>query len=127
MTQSIVLPLGAVKPVASIGLWALVLTFGSAVEGAGGREPPQAQAGVPPFPVVIRVDAAKTIGEMRPVWRFFGYDEPNYTYMKDGQKLLGQLRALSSQPVYIRAHNLVDFRRRSACAQVGLDGRLHRG
>ena len=59
------------------------------------------------FPVTIRIDASKTHGEMRPVWRFFGYDEPNYTYMKDGKKLLGQLAALSPQPVYIRTHNLL--------------------
>ena len=25
---------------------------------------------------------------MTPMWAFFGYDEPNYTYMKDGRKLL---------------------------------------
>ena len=44
---------------------------------------------------------------MKPVWRFFGHDEPNYTYMKDGKKLLGQLAALSPEPVYIRTHNLL--------------------
>jgi xylan 1,4-beta-xylosidase len=44
---------------------------------------------------------------MKPVWRFFGYDEPNYTYMSDGKKLLGQLAALSPEPVYIRTHNLL--------------------
>ena len=40
------------------------------------------------FPVTIRVDAAKPIGPLRPIWRFFGGDEPNYATMKDGQKLL---------------------------------------
>jgi xylan 1,4-beta-xylosidase len=59
------------------------------------------------FPVTIRVDAAKPLGELRPVWRFFGYDEPNYTYMKDGRKLLSQLAALSSHTVYVRTHNLL--------------------
>jgi xylan 1,4-beta-xylosidase len=59
------------------------------------------------FPVSIRVDAAATRGELRPIWAFFGYDEPNYTYMKDGRKLLSQLAALSSVPVYVRAHNLL--------------------
>jgi xylan 1,4-beta-xylosidase len=29
------------------------------------------------FPVTIRVDAAKPMGELRPIWRFFGADEPN--------------------------------------------------
>jgi hypothetical protein len=46
-------------------------------------------------------------GELPPVWAFFGYDEPNYTYMKDGRKLLSQLAALSPIPVYIRTHNLL--------------------
>ena len=31
---------------------------------------------------------AASAGAMTPVWAFFGYDEPNYTYMKDGRKLL---------------------------------------
>ena len=44
---------------------------------------------------------------MRPIWRFFGYDEPNYTYMKGGQKLLSELAALSPEPVYVRVHNLL--------------------
>ncbi len=59
------------------------------------------------FEVKIRVDAERPKGEMRPVWAFFGYDEPNYTYMKDGRKLLSQLAALSPVPVYVRAHNLL--------------------
>jgi xylan 1,4-beta-xylosidase len=44
---------------------------------------------------------------MSPVWAWFGYDEPNYTYMKDGRKLLSELAALSPTPVYVRAHNLL--------------------
>jgi xylan 1,4-beta-xylosidase len=57
--------------------------------------------------VTIRVDAAKGKGPMKPIWSFFGYDEPNYTYMKDGKKLLSELAALSPVPVYVRAHNLL--------------------
>ena len=41
----------------------------------------------------ISVDAGRTIGRLRPAWRFFGYDEPNYTYMKDGKALLSELAA----------------------------------
>src|SRR5438045_6103424 len=41
--------------------------------------------------VAIRVDAAARQAPMRPFWAFFGYDEPNYTYMKDGRKLLSEL------------------------------------
>ena len=59
------------------------------------------------FPVTIRVDAAKTIGELKPIWRFFGADEPNYASMKDGRKLLGELGALAPKSVYFRSHNLL--------------------
>ncbi len=59
------------------------------------------------FPVTIQVDVANPQAALKPVWRFFGYDEPNYTYMKDGKKLLSQLSALSPETVYIRAHNLL--------------------
>ncbi len=55
----------------------------------------------------IRVNAASSLGERRPVWAFFGYDEPNYTYMKDGRKLLTELQSLSPVPVFVRAHNLL--------------------
>ncbi|HRS70461.1 MAG TPA: hypothetical protein P5175_01300 [Anaerohalosphaeraceae bacterium] len=61
----------------------------------------------PEKPVAIRVDLGRTKGPMRPVWAWFGYDEPNYTYMKDGRKLLSELSALSPVPVYVRAHNLM--------------------
>jgi xylan 1,4-beta-xylosidase len=56
---------------------------------------------------LIRVDASKPVGEMKPFWSFFGYDEPNYTTRKDGQKLLTELSQLSPVPVYIRTHNLL--------------------
>ncbi len=54
----------------------------------------------------IQVDLAKEIGAMKPVWAWFGHDEPNYTYMKDGKKLLTELSALSPIPVYMRVHKL---------------------
>jgi xylan 1,4-beta-xylosidase len=44
---------------------------------------------------------------MRPIWAWFGYDEPNYTYMKDGKKLLSELAKLSPVPVNVRAHSLL--------------------
>jgi xylan 1,4-beta-xylosidase len=59
------------------------------------------------FPVVIRVDAAKKKGQMRPIWRFFGADEPNFAYMKDGKKLLAELGRLRPGMVYFRTHNLL--------------------
>src|ERR1041385_6582850 len=57
--------------------------------------------------VSIRVEAAKSKGRMKPIWSFFGCDEPNYTYMKDGRKLLSELAALSAVPVYVRTHSLL--------------------
>ncbi len=59
------------------------------------------------FPVAIQIDAAKPIGEMKPIWRFFGADEPNYATMKDGRKLIGELGAMRPEQVYFRAHNLL--------------------
>src|SRR5450631_1530569 len=41
-----------------------------------------------------------------PVWNYFGYDEPNYTYASNGRKLLGEIGGLSSQPAHVRVHNL---------------------
>jgi xylan 1,4-beta-xylosidase len=58
-------------------------------------------------PVTIRVDASQKLGGFSPVWNYFGYDEPNYTYAKNGRKLIGELAALSKTPVHIRAHNLL--------------------
>lgn len=58
-------------------------------------------------PVAIRVDGAARIGPYKPIYSYFGYDEPNYTYMKDGRKLVGELAALSKTPVHIRAHSLL--------------------
>jgi xylan 1,4-beta-xylosidase len=55
----------------------------------------------------ITVDLSKTLEKMKPIYAWFGYDEPNYTYMKDGKKLLTEISALSPVPVYVRAHSLL--------------------
>src|SRR5579864_2946349 len=57
--------------------------------------------------VEIRVDANVKQGPMRPVYSYFGYDEPNYTYTPNGKKLIGELAALSPVKVQIRAHHLL--------------------
>src|SRR5262245_29408554 len=57
--------------------------------------------------VTIQVDARSRIGPMTAMWAMFGYDEPNYTYMDNGRKLLSELAELSPVPVYVRAHNLL--------------------
>jgi xylan 1,4-beta-xylosidase len=60
-----------------------------------------------PFAVEIKVDAKSSQGELRRIWRYFGADEPNYVYMKDGLKLIGQLGELAPKQVYFRTHNLM--------------------
>ncbi|MDQ3844980.1 MAG: beta-xylosidase [Bacteroidota bacterium] len=55
----------------------------------------------------IKVDWTKRKGPLKHIWAYFGYDEPNYTYMKDGRKLLTELAELSPVPVYVRTHNLL--------------------
>ncbi len=57
--------------------------------------------------MTIQVRADQSDGGIRPIWNYFGYDEPNYTYAPHGKKLLGELAALSPVPVYVRVHNLL--------------------
>jgi len=61
-----------------------------------------------PFPVQIDVDAGRAVGELKPIWRFFGADEPNVATMKDGRKLMQRLGELKPGSVYFRAHNLLN-------------------
>lgn len=57
--------------------------------------------------VTINVDVNTKIGPLKPISAFVGYDEPNYTYMKHGQKLIAELAKMHSVPVYFRAHSLL--------------------
>jgi xylan 1,4-beta-xylosidase len=57
--------------------------------------------------VHIKINLTETGKERQPIWAWFGYDEPNYTYMKDGRKLLGEIAALSPVPVHVRTHSLL--------------------
>jgi xylan 1,4-beta-xylosidase len=59
------------------------------------------------FSVRVTVDAAKALGPVNPVWRFFGADEPNYATMKDGRTTLATLGGLAPDHVYFRTHNLL--------------------
>jgi len=59
------------------------------------------------IPVAITVDAARIGEPVKPVWRFFGADEPNYATMKDGRTTLATLGQLAPEHVYFRAHNLL--------------------
>jgi xylan 1,4-beta-xylosidase len=57
--------------------------------------------------VNINVNLNNERGPMQPIWAWWGYDEPNYTYMKDGRKLLSEISNLSPVPVHVRAHSLL--------------------
>jgi xylan 1,4-beta-xylosidase len=58
-------------------------------------------------PTAVRVDGDHQLGPFLPISSYFGYDEPNYTYMQFGPKLVGELARLSASPVYIRVHHLL--------------------
>ncbi len=70
-------------------------------------------------PVRIEVRADSKVGPMDPIWAWFGYDEPNYTYMPNGVKLLGELADLSPVPVHVRTHNLLNTGDGSAALKWG--------
>jgi xylan 1,4-beta-xylosidase len=59
-----------------------------------------------PRSVNIQAHFDQPNGQLPPVWNYFGYDEPNYTYSPNGKKLLGELAASNAAPIYIRTHNL---------------------
>ena len=71
------------------------------------HSPISAETTMEPFNVTIDIRVHERLGELRPIWRFFGADEPNYAHMKDGRKLLGELGKIGTQPKYFRAHNLL--------------------
>ncbi|MBL7110329.1 MAG: beta-xylosidase [Bacteroidales bacterium] len=54
----------------------------------------------------VNLDAKK--GPLNPVWAWFGHDEPNYTYMKDGKKLLSEISDAFPVPAFVRTHNLLN-------------------
>ncbi len=70
-------------------------------------------------PVTITVDANQIQGAYRPIWNYFGADEPNYVYAPNGKKLLRELSALSPAPVYFRTHNLLTTGNGSASLKWG--------
>jgi xylan 1,4-beta-xylosidase len=57
--------------------------------------------------VTIQVDAGSRVGPLKPIWAYVGYDEPNYTDMKHGRKLVAELAKMNPVPVYFRAHSLL--------------------
>jgi xylan 1,4-beta-xylosidase len=57
--------------------------------------------------VVLSVDLNQTLGPLEHVWAWVGYDEPNYSYMPHGRRLLRDLAAAMPVAVHVRAHNLL--------------------
>jgi xylan 1,4-beta-xylosidase len=57
--------------------------------------------------VRMHVDAARPGNPLPRIWNWFGYDEPNYTYLPHGRRLLGELAKLGPGPVHVRMHNLL--------------------
>src|SRR5512146_3101735 len=53
--------------------------------------------------VSVTVDAEQRT-PLRRIWRYFGYDEPNYTDTPNGRALLGKLGTLADGPYFVRAH-----------------------
>ena len=87
-----------------------IITLLSATQPLAAQTAPAAPFAKPPqadFPVSTVVDAAQVKGDVKPFYRFFGADEPNYAYMKDGLKLLGDIGKLGPAQAYFRAHNLM--------------------
>jgi len=59
----------------------------------------------PQIPVTVHAD--QVVGDIRPIWNYFGYDEAGTTLTREGRDLLGKLNALSDEPVRIRVHHLL--------------------
>lgn len=81
---------------------AIILFFSPLPEAVAG-----ATSGINSDSVRIHVDLAKKKGPVNPIWSWVGYDEPNYTYMKDGKKLLSELARANSSTVHVRVHSLL--------------------
>jgi xylan 1,4-beta-xylosidase len=80
--------------------WLVAIGFLMAAAGVAAAQDSQR-------PVEIRVDLGKKVGRYEPIYRWFGYDEANYSTAANGRKLLGELHDMSPVPVYIRAHHLL--------------------
>ena len=92
------------------GNWSRSFVVCTAVAGAAALATVRGAAQAPAaasFPVSIRVNADASAGPLKQIWRFFGADEPNYAYMKDGKKLIAEQGKLAPKRVYFRAHNLL--------------------
>ncbi|MFY9803640.1 MAG: hypothetical protein WAK30_10955 [Candidatus Acidiferrales bacterium] len=92
-------------PVLFLGLAALLLLASTHTSAL-----PQQQSAVPvpdPGTVVVHVNGAQKVAPFKPIYAFFGYDEPNYTYTPNGAKLIAELAAATDASVFFRTHLLL--------------------
>ena len=101
----------------SSGLWTLSRTGGALVLLLFAARSGCSQAAAQDIDIEVHADQPD--GPMIPIWNYFGYDEPNYTYSPNGEKLLSELAALSPTPVYVRVHNLLTTGDGSAALKWG--------
>lgn len=59
-----------------------------------------------PLRVRVAVNPSQPLGPVRPIWNWFGYDEPNYTDLPHGKNLLASLAEMGGPPVHVRAHHM---------------------
>jgi xylan 1,4-beta-xylosidase len=84
-------------------IWVLLLLAGA----IAALKPPIGNSQQTADHISIQVHFNQSEGPLNPIWNYFGYDEPNYTYAPNGTKLLGELTTLHAAPVYVRVHNLL--------------------
>ena len=100
----------------------IAIIVAALVAGDPAPQPAPASAS---FPVSMRVDAASPRGPLKPIWRFFGADEPNYAYMSHGQETGRASWAACRRAGLLPRAQPAHDRRWHAGAEVGLDERLH--
>ena len=61
---------------------------------------------VPTVRAAIQADLNQR-SPLRRIWRYIGYDEPNYTYTPNGHALLAKLAQMSDGPYFVRCHFLL--------------------
>ena len=84
-----------------------MLAVGSLLAGCVSASLAQAAETPGKFDVRMSVEVSKPAGPLKPIWRFFGADEPNYATMPHGKKLLGELGEMKPKEVFFRTHNLL--------------------
>jgi xylan 1,4-beta-xylosidase len=95
------------RPYAISGLALLAGIVATATADSTGRAASPQDPAAAPIAVSMTVDASAVTGPLQPISRFFGSDEPNYTYMEDGRALLREIGRLGAPQEFFRAHSLM--------------------